>query len=105
MKPYMQRPGHERRIYPVLQGVASEATMQSIKEMSKSVRAVAIELGGRVLIPIHDEVTIVMPDAAGCRRMLAQLASLMRPSMPRSTIVDPIASYLVRHYGIPGQRS
>jgi hypothetical protein len=98
MKPYMQRPGHERRIYPVLQGLASDTTMRSLKE----IRDAAVDAGGQVLVPIHDEITIEVPSEARVRRLLSRLARLLHP-MPPLVIADPVASYLIRHYGVPSR--
>lgn len=100
MKPYMQQPGHETRIYPLLQSLVSDTMMRSVKDL----RAMAkqSQFAGHFVMPIHDEITIEVPSDGQARRLISRLARLFHP-VPPPALVDPVAAYLVRHYGVPSR--
>lgn len=69
-------------------------------------KAQAVADGCTVPFPIHDEITIEAPSEQHARRILSQLARLMRPSLPSMQLAvdgDQVARFLLSNYGMPAR--
>jgi len=61
----------------------------------------AVADGGRIELPIHDEIVVTVPTERHARRILSRLARLMLPTLPPSPAGDPVACFLLSTYGMP----